>query len=166
MTVDIAHLRRLIEAFESSDWESIHLTGEDFEIMLSTNAEAAVESPAGVSASQAPDATPVSEPEPAMPAAEPEEPKPSARAAEGTGAEGEPVVSPSVGIFWRAPSPSSPPFVELGDEVTPESTLCIVEVMKLMTQVGPQVSGTVVDVLVANGEQVVKGQPLFTLETS
>ncbi|HEX4110207.1 MAG TPA: acetyl-CoA carboxylase biotin carboxyl carrier protein [Solirubrobacteraceae bacterium] len=163
MTVDIAYLRKLIEAFEQSDWDEIHLRGEDFEIRLSTSADepAAASAPAGAAA---PAATPVATPAPAGNGSAPAAQAAPVNAPAATGAAGEPVVSPSVGIFWRAPSPTSPPFVDVGDEVTEESTLCIVEVMKLMTQVGAGMSGRVVDILVANGESVEKGQPLFTIQ--
>jgi oxaloacetate decarboxylase alpha subunit len=76
------------------------------------------------------------------------------------------VESPMVGTFFRAPEPGAPPFVEVGRHVEPDDIVCIVEVMKLMTQVGAGMSGTIVDILVANGEPVEKGQPLFTIQPS
>lgn len=187
MTVDIARLSKLIEAFETSDWDEIHLKGDDFEIRLSTSADgppaaapfapvaAAPATPppveisapapaAGVSGNGAGAAVPAPAADPAPAAVATPAAAPAAGAAAATGAAGETVVSPSVGIFWRAPSPTSPPFVEVGDEVTADSTLCILEVMKLMTQVGPGMTGRVVDILVSNGEPVEKGQPLFTVQ--
>lgn len=172
MSVDIARLRKLVDAFEASDWDDIHLKGEDFEIRLSTSTEVtAVEAHAPVRAIGASNGAPNGEAIAAVPAtvtpdggiaAVTSSPEPAANDTH-TGAAGEAVTSPSVGIFWRAPSPTSPPFVEVGEAVHTDSTLCIVEVMKLMTQVTTSVPGRIVDVLVANGEAVQKGQHLFTI---
>ena len=74
------------------------------------------------------------------------------------------IVSPSVGVFWRAPSPTSPPFVSEGDTVMDADTVCIVEVMKLMNHVAAGLSGTVRSVLAENGQMVERGQPLFLVE--
>ena len=74
--------------------------------------------------------------------------------------EGAAVVSPSVGIFWRAPSPTSAPFVEVGSAVDAEDTVGIVEVMKLMQQVLAGVSGVVTAIEVENGGTVEYGQLL------
>jgi acetyl-CoA carboxylase biotin carboxyl carrier protein len=74
------------------------------------------------------------------------------------------VTAPSVGLFWRSPKPGAPPFVEVGDEVRPDDTVCIVEVMKLMNHVRAGVAGTVRAVHPQNGEMVEHGDPLFTIE--
>jgi acetyl-CoA carboxylase biotin carboxyl carrier protein len=73
------------------------------------------------------------------------------------------VVAPSPGIFWRRPSPTAAPFVEVGDEVEVETPLCIVEVMKLMTQVTAGQHGRIAQIRVANGDVVETGQVLFVL---
>jgi acetyl-CoA carboxylase biotin carboxyl carrier protein len=160
MGVDIADLQRLIDAFEQSDWEEVHLRGENFEIRLSTKADGA---PALAAPSAAKGHAGDAPPTPTANGHAAEAPAPSPAATSTAVAEGTPVRSPSAGIFWRAPSPTSPPFVEVGDDVTPESTLCIVEVMKLMTHVGAATTGRVAEILVANGEAVQKDQPLFLL---
>jgi acetyl-CoA carboxylase biotin carboxyl carrier protein len=74
------------------------------------------------------------------------------------------VTAPSVGLFWRSPKPGAPPFVEVGDEVGPDDTVCIVEVMKLMNHVRAGVAGTVLAVHPENGQMVEHGDPLFTVE--
>lgn len=71
------------------------------------------------------------------------------------------VESPMVGTFYRQPSPDSDPFVDIGATVTPESTLAIIEAMKVMNEINAEMSGEVVEILVANGESVEYGQPLF-----
>jgi len=74
------------------------------------------------------------------------------------------VQSPMVGTFYRAPSPESPPYVQLGDHVNPDTVLCIVEAMKLMNEIKAEMSGTVVDILVENGQPVEYGQPMFKIK--
>jgi acetyl-CoA carboxylase biotin carboxyl carrier protein len=74
------------------------------------------------------------------------------------------IESPSVGLFWRAPSPGAPPFVEVGSAVTEGDTLAIVEVMKLMNHVTAPAAGVVKAILPANGESVVLGQPLVVID--
>ncbi|MEW6447031.1 MAG: acetyl-CoA carboxylase biotin carboxyl carrier protein [Bacillota bacterium] len=73
------------------------------------------------------------------------------------------VQSPMVGTFYRAPSPDSPPYVEVGDKVEKGKVLCIVEAMKLMNEIQSEVAGEVVEILVENGHPVEYGQPLFLI---
>ena len=76
----------------------------------------------------------------------------------------ETVVSPMVGTFYRAPSPESSPFVDVGQPVEEGQTLCVIEAMKLMNEVPSNISGKVLEVLVENGEPVEFEQPLFKIE--
>ncbi|MGQ9802003.1 MAG: acetyl-CoA carboxylase biotin carboxyl carrier protein [Candidatus Saccharicenans sp.] len=76
------------------------------------------------------------------------------------------ITSPMVGTFYLAPSPTSPPFVDIGDAVKKGQTLCIVEAMKLMNEIESDVSGVVVDILVENGKPVEYGQKLFAIKVS
>ncbi|MCX6567233.1 MAG: acetyl-CoA carboxylase biotin carboxyl carrier protein [Candidatus Aminicenantes bacterium] len=73
------------------------------------------------------------------------------------------VLSPMVGTFYRAPSPSSPPFVEIGDVVKKKQTLCIVEAMKLMNEIESDADGVIKDIYVENGKPVEFGQKLFLI---
>jgi len=73
------------------------------------------------------------------------------------------VPSPMVGTFYRAPAPSEPPFVEVGDRVRRNQTVCIIEAMKLMNEIETEVSGQVMEILVQNGEPVEYGQPLMRI---
>lgn len=103
----------------------------------------------------------------------PAAPKPSSAAAEEV-KEAKParpsnlvaVTSPMVGTFYRALAPDAPPYVEVGDAVKPGSVLCIVEAMKLMNEIESEVSGTIVEILVANETPVEYGQELFLIEPS
>lgn len=74
------------------------------------------------------------------------------------------IISPIVGTFYRAPTPDAEPFVQVGARVSPGSTLCIIEAMKLMNEIESDVAGTVVKVLVENSQPVEYGQPLFVIQ--
>ncbi len=74
------------------------------------------------------------------------------------------VLSPLVGVFYKAPWPGAPPFVEIGDKVSAGQTLCIVEAMKLMNEITAEVSGTVVKCLRENEEVVQSGDILFLID--
>ncbi|RMH02664.1 MAG: acetyl-CoA carboxylase biotin carboxyl carrier protein [Aquificota bacterium] len=76
------------------------------------------------------------------------------------------IKSPLVGTFYRSPSPGAPPFVEVGDIVSPGQVLCIIEALKVMNEIESDVRGRVVKVLVENGETVEYGQPLFIIDTN
>lgn len=75
------------------------------------------------------------------------------------------IKSPIVGTFYEAASPGAPPFIKRGDQVTVGQVLCIVEAMKLMNEIESEKAGEIVDVLVANGQPVEYGQPLFKIRT-
>lgn len=72
--------------------------------------------------------------------------------------------SPMVGTFYRAASPTSAPFVEVGQTINAGDTLCIIEAMKLMNEIEADVSGVVKEILVTNGQPVEFGEPLFIIE--
>ncbi|MFP4466864.1 MAG: acetyl-CoA carboxylase biotin carboxyl carrier protein [Candidatus Goldiibacteriota bacterium] len=74
------------------------------------------------------------------------------------------VKSPMVGTFYRAPSPESPPFVNVGDTVESGKTLCIIEAMKIMNEIKAETSGRVKEVLVENAQAIEFNQPILTIE--
>jgi acetyl-CoA carboxylase biotin carboxyl carrier protein len=69
-----------------------------------------------------------------------------------------------VGTFYRAPDPTSPPFVEVGDIVRKNQTLCIIEAMKLMNEIESDIDGIVREIYVENGKPVEYGQRLFAIQ--
>jgi len=69
-----------------------------------------------------------------------------------------------VGTLYRSPAPEAPPFVNIGDTVTSGQTLCIIEAMKLMNEIGSEVSGKVVEILAENDSPVEYGQPLYIIK--
>ena len=76
---------------------------------------------------------------------------------------GHEIKSPMVGTFYRAPSPSSAPFIEIGSKVSAGEVVCIVEAMKMMNQIEADKSGTVDSILVEDGEPVEFDQTLITI---
>ena len=74
------------------------------------------------------------------------------------------IKSPIVGTFYRATSPTSEPFVKVGDHVEPDTVVCIIEAMKLMNEIPAEVSGEIVKTYVQNGQPVEYGQPLFGIK--
>ena len=71
------------------------------------------------------------------------------------------VRSPIVGTYYDCSSPDAPPFVRIGEHVTPGKVLCIIESMKLMNEIEAEVAGVVTSKLVANGQPVEYGEALF-----
>ncbi len=74
------------------------------------------------------------------------------------------ITSPMVGTFYRAPDPSSLPFVETGDSVKQNQTLCIIEAMKLMNEIESDVDGILIKIFIENGKPVEYGQRLFAIQ--
>ncbi len=74
------------------------------------------------------------------------------------------IKAPMVGTFYRSQSPESPPFVEVNAKVEENSVICIIEAMKIMNEIQAEVKGTVLEVLVENGQPVEYGQRLFKIK--
>ena len=74
------------------------------------------------------------------------------------------ITSPMVGTFYRAPDPSSPSFIEVGETVKKSQTLCIIEAMKLMNEIESDVDGILKEIYVENGKPVEYGQILFAIQ--
>jgi acetyl-CoA carboxylase biotin carboxyl carrier protein len=148
-------VKALVEALEGSDVTSLRWGRNGHQILIRRG-----EVPQ--SAPQAPIVTVVAPPAPpavAAPAAAPPGAPKAAEAKNGTI-----VASPFVGTFYRAPSPESAPFVELGTAVKKGQVLCIVEAMKLMNEIEADGPGRIAEILVSNGTPVDLGQALFRIE--
>lgn len=130
---------------EANDYNLCIRRGSDSPVMQAV--------PVAPASAQVPVATPVAAvPAPAAPVEVP------------TPAELNTIDSPIVGTFYRASSPEAEPFVKVGDHVTPDSVVCIVEAMKVMNEVKAEKSGIIKDILVENANPVEYGQPLFVIE--
>jgi acetyl-CoA carboxylase biotin carboxyl carrier protein len=71
------------------------------------------------------------------------------------------IKSPIIGTFYSSPSPDSPPYAKVGDHVTADTVVCIIEAMKVMNEIKAEMAGTVEKVLISNGQTVEYGQVLF-----
>lgn len=74
------------------------------------------------------------------------------------------ITSPMVGTFYRSSDPSSPPFVEKGENVKKNQTLCIIEAMKLMNEIEAEIDGSLEEIYIKNGKPVEYGQKLFAIK--
>jgi acetyl-CoA carboxylase biotin carboxyl carrier protein len=156
-------IRALLDAFERSDWrEMVVEVGEDrIHVSRDQLTELAAAAPPPAPAA-APPAAPAAPAATSAPAPTPSAPTPGPTAA--VPEAGEKIESPSVGLFWRAPSPGAPPFVEVGDRISAGETVAIVEVMKLMNHVPSPVDGVVTAILVENGASVEFGQAIVVVD--
>jgi len=156
-TFDLRRVKQLVEMMRANDLTDIEIKQGDGQIILRRGAQPTMVV-SGV---------PVTMPTQATPAAPPPVAVPSASAAK---APEEPanttvIKSPMVGTFYAASSPDTPPFTKVGDTVSPEKTVCLIEAMKVYNEIQAECSGKVVAVLVKNGETVEFGKPLFRVTT-
>lgn len=155
--MDIRKIKKLIELLEESGINEIEIREGEESVRISRKSESAA--PQYVVAHSA--APPMG----AMPSQPPPSATPEASSDNQSSLpEGHVMTSPMVGTMYRAPSPTQPPFVEIGSQVKAGDTLCIVEAMKMLNQIEADVSGTIVAILVENGQPVEFGQPLFVIK--
>ncbi|QDU82707.1 Acetyl-CoA biotin carboxyl carrier [Polystyrenella longa] len=157
-TFDLEKFRELVELMEKHDLSDVSLKGENQHWRVKRGAEQVIphyampQMPAAAPAPVAP-AVPAG----GSPAAAPE-------------AANDPnvvdIVSPTVGTFYESPSPDDPAFVKVGSKVSADTTVCLIEAMKVFNQIQAEVSGTIVEVLVKSGDAIDFGQPLFKVKIS
>jgi acetyl-CoA carboxylase biotin carboxyl carrier protein len=137
-------VREILRIVDESDVDELQIQTDGFSLHVSRRGAAI--------------SPPTAEPPAVAPAAErTPDPEPATKPDEDTVV----VPSPMLGTFYRAEAPGAPAFVEVGATVEPDSTVCIIEVMKMMNSVAAGVSGTVVEVCAENGELVEDGEPLI-----
>jgi acetyl-CoA carboxylase biotin carboxyl carrier protein len=156
---DLGRIRHLVELMKEHDLSEVDLRQGPMRIKLRRGHEPVVTggelAPAGNTSGAAPPANhPVGQPAAAGG-------QPAAISKEHLAA----ISSPMVGTFYSAPDPDSPPFVKVGDHVGPETTVCIVEAMKILNHIPAEVSGKIVSVLAQSGEPVEYGQRMFEVDT-
>lgn len=149
---DVRKVRRLVELMHEYDLAEIDLRQSDQRICLKRGGE-----PEGAS-------QPVYVSHPSTGPAPPAVAAGPPPAAETPEADAKYIRSPIVGTFYISPSPDAAPFVKVGDQVGPETTVCIVEAMKVFNEVPAECSGKILAVLAQNGDPVEFGQPLFKVE--
>lgn len=152
--IDLKKLKELVKLMVDNELTEVDLqdqAGEKVSLRRGSNQPVQV-------ISQPVAAAPVQAAAPAPAAAAPA--APAASADEGL----TPIASPMVGTFYAAASPDAAPFIKVGDRVTPDTVVCIVEAMKVFNEIKAETSGTVAKVLRTNGQSVEFGQPLFLLK--
>jgi acetyl-CoA carboxylase biotin carboxyl carrier protein len=157
MALDINNLKRIVKVFDDSTADKIEIETEGLKIKMARNI------PSGNFAAQ----NPVVQVQPQMQqpvAQQPIEAAATESTADNVASGLHEVKSPIVGTFYRAPSPESDSFVEVGSKVKAGDTLCIVEAMKLMNEIESDISGTVQEILVNNAEPVEYNQPIFLIK--
>jgi acetyl-CoA carboxylase biotin carboxyl carrier protein len=151
--MDLAYVKKVIKLIEKSDVDEIEIEEEGKKIRVAKHKN---QQPTYVQAAV--------QPPPFVPQSAP------AAASANTPASGKPEVkyqevrSPIVGTFYRAPAPDAEPYVEIGQNVSVGSVLCIVEAMKLMNEIESDVSGRLAQILVENGKPVEYNQVIFLIE--
>jgi acetyl-CoA carboxylase biotin carboxyl carrier protein len=157
--MDAAQIAELMEKFDSSKSVSMELKTADFSLKLKKEEACRPKRPdmppmppmPGVP--QMPQVPPV----PSVPSA------PEASAAGGQTEQADYIKAPLVGVFYAAPSPDKEPFVEVGRHVKKGETVCLVEAMKMMSEVTSPKDGTITEILVENGDFIEFDQPLFAI---
>ena len=154
MAVSKEDIKNLIKIFEQSDWQEMRLEVGGLKLMVSKSGEAARAVPAPM---VAPAATSQAIPTPSATVAA--APAPLALAANQWL-----IKAPNLGAFWRQPKPGAPAYVEIGQTIDEDTTVCLIEVMKLFTPVKPGIRGRIVKCLVEDGQMVEYDMPLFVVE--
>lgn len=152
---DLKELEKIVSMMKENDLVEVEIIRGDDKIYFRRPEPAqvnAVPMPAAVQAAPAPVAAPAPAPQsaPAEPAS--------------TASDLPEIKSPIVGTFYAAPSPDSDAFVKVGDKVTPDTVVCIVEAMKVMNEIKAETTGTIAEICVQNGEAVEYDQPLFKVK--
>jgi acetyl-CoA carboxylase biotin carboxyl carrier protein len=163
--MNLAQIQDLIKFVAKSGVSEVEIEQKDFKITIKTPA-GKKDAPVQVIAQPMPQAqaAPASQsqsaPQPAPAAAAPPAPAPATESKYIT------IKSPMIGTFYRAAGPGKPIFVNVGDEVKPGKTICIIEAMKLFNEIESEVSGRIVKVLVDDAKPVEYDQPLFLVDPS
>lgn len=151
--MNLSEIKKLIRLFESSKVSELEVEQEGLRIQMKKGAAAPAREVVHVSA------PPVAES-----AAQAAAPAPAERPKPKQDSRGHVIKAPMVGTFFRAPSPTSPHFVEEGDIVRKGDVLCIIEAMKLMNEIESDIEGKIVTIFPENGKPVEYGEPLFEIE--
>lgn len=146
--VDLKDIKAIIDLMKKNSISEFELERQDFKIKLKRGNGGAIAIPADDAHTQSLQALP----------------NVSAIALPNPGATGDlEIKSPMIGTFYRAPSPESGNYVEIGSEVNADTVVCIIEAMKVMNEIKSEVKGIVTQVLVDNAKPVEFGQPLFKI---
>jgi acetyl-CoA carboxylase biotin carboxyl carrier protein len=154
-TLDIKLIKQVVDLMKRSDLSEFEFEEDGFKLRLSSK---------GADAPQVIHAVPAAQTTAPFPVVGPATNEAVAAPVEEEGIST--IKSPMVGTFYSAASPESPAFVKVGAKVSNDSVVCIIEAMKVMNEIQAEMSGTITELLVENGEAVEYGQPLFKIKTA
>jgi acetyl-CoA carboxylase biotin carboxyl carrier protein len=146
--LDLKEIKELIALMRKNDLSVFKMEKEGFKITLKKGAEPVITTPATPAGLAAPATSPPGEASPAA-----SSPIPLRE-----------ITSPMVGTFYSAASPESPSYVTVGQEVTDDTVVCIIEAMKVMNEIKAECHGVIAEVVAENGKPVQFGQPLFRVK--
>jgi acetyl-CoA carboxylase biotin carboxyl carrier protein len=155
--LDVKRIHQLVRLMKRYDLTDLYLTDGNVKIRLKRRGSEVTAAPAVVPAPASGQSHPAAAPAPPAGQAKPEPAPAEVPAAPKTIV----IESPMVGTYYASTAPDAPPFVSVGSVVQPDTTLCIIEAMKVFTDIPAGVSGTIAEILVKNGQPVEFGQPLF-----
>ena len=150
--IDYDEIRKLVGLLEEKNLAVFELEVEGLKVKIARNSPPTAPAPVAAPAATPPPQTPEA-------AAAAEAHVLAVEAAKGHHL----ITSPMVGTFYRAPDPTSAPFVDVGDTIKKGQTLCIIEAMKLMNEIEADVDGTIVEIYAENARPVEYGQKLFAI---
>jgi len=154
--VDLKDIKAIIDLMKKNSVSEFELEKQDFKIKLKRGTNGAIPQPTCEEPPVVPYVAPQAAlPAPAAPAPVTVVPAPASNELD--------IKSPMIGTFYRAPSPESANYAEVGTEVNPDTVVCIIEAMKVMNEIKAEAKGVVTAVLVENAKPVEFGQPLFKL---
>ncbi|MAB76984.1 MAG: acetyl-CoA carboxylase, biotin carboxyl carrier protein [Verrucomicrobiales bacterium] len=159
--MDFKDIKKIVELMDEHGLSQFMLEQDETKLELKKGGDVDVAAISQLMASApAPAAVPAAAPATAPAGAAPD-PEPS-----GLPAGTEEITSPMVGTFYTASAPDADAFVKVGDRVSADTTVCIVEAMKVMNEIQAEIAGEIVEILVENGTAVQFGEPLFRVKTS
>ncbi len=168
MSLNDDDIKQIFRFMDASDFEELNLKTGDLHLIVSKRKGgcATPQAPTGTEAQTPPGQRPAQAAGPPEIGEAPEVVKPvPTRAPEPAIEEGlTPITAPTLGVFYQSPKPESPPFVQEGDLVEENDTVCIIEVMKLFNHIKAGVKGRVAKICADNGAMVEHGQLLFLIE--
>jgi acetyl-CoA carboxylase biotin carboxyl carrier protein len=151
--LELKDIKAIIDLMKKNDLTVFEMEKDGFRLRLQKGA-----AEQSVFAAPAPQFVPV----PAAPGlVEPKSGAPAAAEAPAAAAATKEITSPMVGTFYRSPSPESPAFVDVGQQVNEDTVVCIIEAMKVMNEIKAETSGVISEVVAENGKPVQFGQALF-----
>jgi acetyl-CoA carboxylase biotin carboxyl carrier protein len=164
--LDLKQIKQIIDLMKRSDLTEFEIEEQGFKLKICRGPDGVPAVSGGQMLMHTPPHMLVEAPRPAAAAAQ--DTMPAATLTAVNTAPDEPGVSyiksPMVGTFYRSASPESPPFVEIGAKIEEKTVICIIEAMKIMNEIQAETKGSVLEVLVENGQPVEYGQRLYKIK--